>query len=115
MIAVAFLRDVQVKTKEDEKIEKYRSLKDEITRLWDIEIVIGISVNANIQILLQMLQLSMSRKQRYWEQQEFRNFEVVTQILSTQEKETVGPLATVIRRQVQIYGNNDGLLTTTEV
>lgn len=48
MIAVAFLRDVQVKTKEDKKIEKYRSLKDEITRLWDIEIVIGISVNANI-------------------------------------------------------------------
>ena len=48
MIAVAFLRDVQVKTKEDKKIEKYRSLKDERTRLWDIEIVIGISVNANI-------------------------------------------------------------------
>ena len=48
MIAVAFLRDVQVKTKEDKKIEKYRSLKDEIIRLWDIEIVIGISVNANI-------------------------------------------------------------------
>ena len=48
MIAVAFLRDVQVKTKEDKKIEKYRSLKDEITRLWDIEIVIGISVNANV-------------------------------------------------------------------
>ena len=48
LIAVAFLRDVQMKTKEDEKIEKYRPLKDEITRLGDIEIVIGISVNANI-------------------------------------------------------------------
>ena len=48
LIAVAFLRDVQMKTKEDEKIEKYRPLKDEITLLWDIEIVIGISVNANI-------------------------------------------------------------------
>ena len=48
LIAVAFLRDFQMKTKEDEKIEKYRPLKDEITRLWDIEIVIGISVNANI-------------------------------------------------------------------